>query len=111
MATSDERREAAERLRHLAVATGVRRKENFFNELAEVVVGDDDHHWVGVVLGKLARLIDPRCEMIHDDCRLAFNCTSCGKWFRDLQTCDGRGRLSDFRYCPNCGARVVSGHE
>lgn len=107
MATSDERREVAENLRDVAMRHKIRYEKQFFDDLAEVVIGDDDHHWFGVVLGKLARLIDPTCEMIRDDCRQAFNCTNCGKWFRDLQTCDGRGRWSDFLYCPNCGARVV----
>ncbi len=59
MATSDERSEVAENLRLLTYGHSIRYKEQFFNELAEVVVGFEDYHDFNVVLGKLADLIDP----------------------------------------------------
>ena len=37
--TSDERREVAENLRNLTIGHYIRYKEQFFDELAEVVVG------------------------------------------------------------------------
>lgn len=60
MRTSDEkRREAAENLRYLTIGRSIRYKEQFFDELAEVVVGFEDYHDFNVVLEKLADLIDP----------------------------------------------------
>lgn len=57
--TSEERREMAENLRHLAIGHSIQYKEQFFDELAEVVVGFEDYHDFDVVLDKLADLIDP----------------------------------------------------
>lgn len=60
MAISDEkRREAAENLRNLTIDRSIQYKEQFFDELAEVVVGFEDYHAFNVVLEKLADLIDP----------------------------------------------------
>lgn len=60
--TSEERREIAENLRHLTIGHSIQYKEQFFNELAEVVVGFEDYHDFDVVLDKLADLIDPEGE-------------------------------------------------
>ena len=57
--TSEERREMAENLRHLTIGHSIQYKEQFFDELAEVVVGFEDYHDFDVVLDKLADLIDP----------------------------------------------------
>lgn len=57
--TSDERREVAENLRNLTIGRSIQYKEQFFDELAEVVVGFEDYHDFNVVLEKLADLIDP----------------------------------------------------
>ena len=57
--TSDERRGVAENLRNLTIGHYIRYKEQFFDELAEVVVGFEDYHDFDVVLDKLADLIDP----------------------------------------------------
>ena len=65
MATSDERSEVAENLRLLTYGRSIRYKEQFFDELAEVVVGFEDYHDFNVVLEKLANLIDPEGE--NDD--------------------------------------------
>lgn len=57
--TSDERRDVAEGLRMLTIRHHIQYKEQFFDELAEVVVGFEDYHDFDVVIGKLADLIDP----------------------------------------------------
>lgn len=57
--TSDERREVAENLRNLIIGRSIQYKEQFFDELAETVVGFEDFHDFNVVLEKLADLIDP----------------------------------------------------
>ncbi len=59
--TSDEkRREVAENLRNLIIGHYIRYKEQFFDELAEVVVGFEDYYDFNVVLEKLADLIDTK---------------------------------------------------
>ena len=57
--TNGERREVAENLRNLTIGRSIQYKEQFFDELAEVVVGFEDYHDFYVVLEKLADLIDP----------------------------------------------------
>lgn len=54
-----ERREVAENLRYLTIGHFIQYKEQFFDELAEVVVGFEDYYDFNVVLDKLADLIDP----------------------------------------------------
>lgn len=65
MITDEERHEVAENLRCLTIGNYIRYKEQFFNELAEVVVGFEDYHDFDIVLEKLADLIDPEGE--NDD--------------------------------------------
>lgn len=55
----------AENLRYLTIDHRIRYKEQFFDELAEVVVGFEDFYDFDVVLEKLADLIDPEGE--NDD--------------------------------------------
>ena len=62
MSSEDERHEVAENLRYLTIGHSIQYKEQFFDELAEVVVGFDDFHDFDVVLEKLADLIDPEGE-------------------------------------------------
>ena len=57
--TDEERREVAENLRAVLLGQGIYYKEQFYDELAEVTVGYEDHHGFDVVAEKLARLIDP----------------------------------------------------
>ena len=57
--SNNERREVAENLRYLTIGRSIQYKEQFFDELAEVVVGFEDYHNFNVVLEKLADLIDP----------------------------------------------------
>lgn len=59
MTSDEERREVAERLRNLTIGHYIQYKEQFFDELAEVVVGFEDFHDFDTVLDKLADLIDP----------------------------------------------------
>lgn len=59
MIADDVRREVAEKMRHLTIGRSIQYKEQFFDELAEVVVGFEDYHDFDVVLDKLADLIDP----------------------------------------------------
>ena len=46
-------------MRNLTIGHFIQYKEQFFDELAEVVVGFEDYHDFNVVLEKLADLIDP----------------------------------------------------
>ena len=58
---------------------------------------------------RLADLIDrPTCRMRFDAVHQDFACSSCGHRFDGFQTYDGHGHWDDFRYCPMCGAQVVS---
>lgn len=64
MASDEKRREVAENLRYLTIRPYIHYKEQFFDELAEVVLGFEDFHDFNTVLEKLADLIDrPTCEM------------------------------------------------
>lgn len=65
MVTDNQRREVAENLRNLTIGHCIQYKEQFFDELAETVVGFEDFHDFDVVLEKLADLIDPEGE--NDD--------------------------------------------
>lgn len=65
--TREERCEVAENLRNLTISRHIQYKEQFFDELSEVVVGFEDYHDFDVVLEKLADLIDPTCEVEDDD--------------------------------------------
>lgn len=60
--TDDERHEVAENLRNLTIGRYIRYKEQFFDELAEVVLDSWDYHDFNDVLEKLADLIDPDGE-------------------------------------------------
>lgn len=60
----------------------------------------------------LADLIDPTCEARFDTVCDGFTCLRCGsKWPQSYKTYDGHGGWHDMRFCPHCGARVVSGDE
>lgn len=99
--SDEERREVAENLRNLTIGHFIQYKEQFFDELAEVVVGFEDYHDFDVVLDKLADLIEPApertCHMIDNGAE--FCCS----------VCDRRHDYDDEpQYCMGCGARVVS---
>lgn len=63
--SDEERREVAENLRNLTIGRFIQYKEQFFDELAEVVVGFEGYHDFNVVLEKLADLIDRPSENIE----------------------------------------------
>ena len=96
----------AENLRNLTIGRSIQYKEQFFDELAEVVVGFEDYHDFNVVLEKLADLIDrPTCknsEYLYDGS--FFECSECGE--RWELTC-GSPADNHLNFCPRCGAEVV----
>lgn len=104
MSTSDERMDIAENLRAKTIYRDIQYKEQFFDELAETVVGFEDYHDFYVVLEKLADLIDPTCRM--RPVPEGFRCWECGT-YHDMSG------FEEFPWprCPNCGARVVKGDE
>lgn len=59
MISDSERREVAENLRTMVLYGGIQYKEQFFDELADVVIGFEGYHNFRAVLEKLANLIDP----------------------------------------------------
>ena len=100
MAISDEkRREVAENLQNLTIGRSIQYKEQFFDELAEVVVGFEDYHDFNVVLEKLADLIDRPTTHIDVNEHGRACCANCG--------CDDWCLADRSRYCPNCGAEVA----
>lgn len=111
--TEDERREVAENLRSLAIGRSIQYKEQFFDELAEVVVGFEDYHDFYVVLEKLADLIDPHdetCEAeltdvlkVHETVR-EYECSKCGMSWEIVWA-------YDYGYCPYCGRRIENADE
>lgn len=102
--TSDERRDIAESLRYMNRYERICYKEQFFDELAETVVGFEDYHDFGTVVEKLADLIDPTCRM--RPVLEGFRCSVCGT-YHDMSG------FEEFPWprCPECGARVVRGDE
>ena len=109
MVTSDERRDVAENLRYMDQYERICYKEQFFDELAETVVGFEDYHDFGTVIEKLADLIDPTTtvdetgvETVADAVHLC-ECNECGhsvEWV-----------YGEYEYCPRCGSRIVGGNE
>lgn len=115
---SDERYEVAENLRHLAIGHYIRYKEQFFDELAETVVGFEDYHDFNTVIEKLTDLIDPTCHIVLKPSDSDFNdephylCSRCGKEGIDVyERVDYTlaGIVDHANHCSYCGARVVSG--
>lgn len=105
MASSDERREVAERLWDTSYdSLG---SESLQRALARITEAYDTS-WRGV-LRRLAKLIDPKCEYVPiGDGR--FGCTKCGNTVRldfDVPVTDETPM--PFKHCMNCGARVVRG--
>lgn len=113
MPTDAERREVAENLRSLAIGRSIQYKEQFFDELAEVVVCFEDYHDFYVVLEKLADLIDPTdetCEAeltdvlkVHETVR-EYECSKCGMSWEIVWA-------YDYGYCPYCGRMIENADE
>lgn len=108
MISDEKRHEVAENLRYLTIGHSIHYKEQFFDELAEVVVGFEDYHDFDTVLDKLADLIDmpdnPTCRNLSNDYR-SFHCSRCG--YKAFTYCDSDCDPEDFAYCPECRAEVV----
>ena len=122
MASDDERREVAENLRNLTIGRSIQYKEQFFDELTEVVVGFEDYHDFDVVLEKLADLIDrPTCELVEvwdDETKQHYlDCTACHFGRLSIELDDVGMRFNSralwagvdytsLTHCPYCGAEV-----
>lgn len=113
MPTSDERREVAERLRAkyrernapgmFEVQDVYMQRSNYLQDLVGCLPDGDSAFTV------LADLIDPTCEDVSEPPESGgfwpaphFKCSVCGTQHVSV---------GYVRYCPNCGARVVSGDE
>lgn len=119
---SDERREVAERLLVVAARPDVDGEVYVDDALAAlgVAAGCYEGYVAAGSVVDLADLIDPTCEDVGDEAH--FVCSSCGcrvdRWQGDLDLDpitptvmeDGEGLVTP-RFCPNFGARVVSGSE
>lgn len=77
-------------------------------------LSDMDMH-VCEAFDKLAAIIDrPTCHDVSDFDHEAFKCSLCGHRVltRSGDTCDAvvispGGLVSEYRYCPNCGAEAI----
>lgn len=116
MASSDERRALAERLRRASAcgegiscctvdkALGLRYDNDFFGDVFTCESVRD-----------LADLIDPTCKVMevpdNDELKIrvvsGFMCKRCGHEAIVERNCDGSAEPP--RFCPHCGARVTSG--
>ena len=110
MISNEKRREVAENLRNLTIGRSIQYKEQFFDELAEVVVGFEDYHDFNVVLEKLADLID-LIDRSTCDVRMGVTghvgvCTRCGAMVEMRAAVFDAIEALPTRYCPNCGAEV-----
>lgn len=101
----------AENLRHLTIGHSIQYKEQFFDELADVVVGFEDYHDFDVVLEKLADLIDPTCHLVGtisvdslDGQTIFSHELSCGHTFDTVWS-------NPPAFCTECGERVVEKEE
>lgn len=56
---------------------------------------------------RLADLIEPEERTCRDDGIGVFRCTRCGAFAKRDAVMDCTGQIP-LRYCPNCGAKVVS---
>jgi rubrerythrin len=107
MATSEERREVAKRLRDYAANDGIGYSSDIAVYLALCdVFGDIEPEDDAKVERLLADLIDPTCHAEQDyDCDEPVQ----GRWWR----CGACGERFAYerglspRFCPNCGAKAV----
>ena len=106
MATSDERREVAERLRKAADS----------DEWLDLTIENAIFGVFGEVrrpaADTLADLIDPTCHAALERAAHVMRCDACGLWFeRFAVSTDGGDDWQPTRYCPSCGARVYGNGE
>ena len=114
MITDDERREVAERMRVYSHDFEFGDSHPFWY-VVKAAFGDVDAHTCYSVFARLADLIDrPTCHDVSDIDNEAFKCSRCGYRVLSLggDICDAvvvspDGLISDYYYCPNCGAMVT----
>lgn len=97
MHSTDERREVAERLQK-----AVKEHQYSSSDLGESIAAEVNCYGYPreKVFTHLADLIDPTCHLLPS-LDGGFGCDRCFTWFPDMK--------KKSRYCPECGARVVSG--
>ena len=78
--------------------------ETAFMEI-DTIIGTKDNYSFSFFFNRLADLIDPTCSLTLDE-KLSqevqgdmFRCDKCNAAFPRIN--------GEYRYCPNCGARVV----
>lgn len=113
MATSDERREVAERLRWVASERAV--DDGVFTIEVIEALKLDRGRFRGFITPdsttRLADLIDPTCQ--NDGDEWGFLCSKCGELVsitKEVPCGCGEAPYIPY-YCPSCGARVVNCHE
>lgn len=111
MPTNEEKQEIAENLRIMAIRGRCKYAEQFYELLKETVMDSWDFHEFGDVADRLADLIEPEPEIITCE----FDSQACGK--RRCKRCGAFVSVDSVwdcfscipvRYCPNCGAKVIS---
>lgn len=102
-ATSDERREVAEKLRHASHTDA-----NLDVTIAIAILDTigEVHRPIAAVV---ADLIDPTCHNQHT--RPSDGCFCCSECLFLYEPTDWSACRNGFLYCPRCGARVVRGGE
>jgi DNA-directed RNA polymerase subunit RPC12/RpoP len=116
MATSDERREVAARLREDASCSESSPRDVVESYLGIEYDGADvlEESYTSESLLHIADLIDPTCKVMevpdNDELKIrvvsGFMCKRCGHEDIVERNCDGSAEPP--RFCPHCGARVVS---
>lgn len=101
MISDSERREVAKRLRVYSHDFDFG-DSNPFWYVAKAAFGDVDLHTYYSVFARLADLIDPTCRICATDHEYedSVRCDRCQMTFRRP--------WEPFKYCPNCGAEVVT---
>ena len=109
MATSYERQDVAENLRHLTIGHYIKYKEQFYDLLEEELSCCGYYNSFGEVLERLADLIDPTCEIMRPVSFDKFGvCSACGALVNMRDSVADATNYLRPHYCPNCGARVVT---
>ncbi len=114
MPTNDERREVAARLRRLCGHREV--DKEFVHEALGLYMGECVDGYDPVSVSELADLIEPEertCRNIANkndrEFGAPFICSECGADPHDAESyfCGFSNGEHDWRFCPNCGAKVV----
>lgn len=112
--TSDERREVAATLRDAKRKCESRGYPWMCDDLCLAIGYEHDYEADNGIFDRLADLIDPTCEVMevpdNDEFMIrvvsGFMCKRCGHEAIVERNCDGSAEPP--KYCPHCGARVVS---